>query len=425
MTSILARLLLINLYRTQDTLSAARTLVPQHQSPQNTLSQAPAAFIVHLSREETTKSIPMDSHATAADLYEAAQSVGMLDKNEDVVLKEDGHGGQLIFANDNIVMTEILDPFENPEIIQNLTVNVLAYDRITISIHITNMDKKLSFTAHSGMNTDDIYHEALKNGMMENFDQFLLTYDGDPSHSIFGWTTDPFGPASLLLHSIDPHNPDELRLSVHPVPEGVLLYIMFWGMSPNENLPFLKYAQFCLKHPWHPFCDCLSKIHKFDGSAGYSVISIRKQHYIYVDGGPLWSGQMTLAHIPRTVRLLSLKGNKIRLRASGLWKTKVTELVLQFETIEGFNVADLSGTSLEVLRFPCYGGFFRNQVDEVLEMLNRMRALGLIKLQIIEFADGVRIIYDSTTRRYTYIQSDSVSEPDEDEAESLSLDSGD
>ena len=188
-------------------------------------------------------------------------------------------------------------------------------------------------------------------------------------------------------------------------------------MTPNQNVPFWEYAEFCNDNPLHELCASLSGIHEFEGFSDMkrmreSVISqVDREtgewvHDIHVDGHdiPSWNGQLHLRYIPKSVRSLSLHGMNLTVHINELQGSLLKLLKLDFERVVGISVAALtrlSGLQLEILRLPS-AELRQKDVHDVLRMMDHSRATGSIHLNVIELAGGKRIVYDFETGRYVF-----------------------
>ena len=188
---------------------------------------------------------------STSELYRNAESIGILDSiNMKMVLSK---------TNSRVIPD---DPFMNLMAItppsRQLILKVFAAKQIRITIHITNGNVTKSFTMKAKIRTKDVYQKAVVIGIMDNCFQFLLRYQ----YGGYRILIDDFHPSmhqQILLDCIDMKHPNELRLFVAPLPEGVLLYALFQDMAPNQDIPSWKYAQFCVRNPWHVLCPSLSR----------------------------------------------------------------------------------------------------------------------------------------------------------------------
>ena len=358
-------------------------------------------------------SFSLNPDATTHELYKGAESFCIIEPSRNTVLWEDS--GRVIPDDSSMMLMDILPPSSSPKIPPHAMLTVFNVDQIMLTVHIINGLKMWSFTTHCGMTVADVYQQAVRMGIMENADQFMLQYDND---QILGLYADPEAPA-ILLDAIDPFHPQILTLFVSPVPEGLLLFAMFRDMAPNQDIPFWEYARFCRDNPWHELCSSLSRMmefHKeFQGNLNVddmmeSIVSRPDEetgqwnHDIYVDTVPSWSGQLNLAYLPRTVRSLCLKGINVSLSIKDLRQSSLKELELQFQKVIGISVAALTrltGSQLEILRLPT-AEVRESDVEKVLEILNHSKGVGLIELELIEFAGGKWVVYDSDNEQYIF-----------------------
>lgn len=351
---------------------------------------------------------------TTADLYERAEAIGMLHCDDKTVLLD--YTGRFVPDDPSMGLLDILPPLCPANLVmpRQLILNVLTMEQMDITVHITNGDITKSFLANAGTPTNEVYQVAMHIGILKNCHHFWLRrrYHGQAV------LENGPNPTPALWDFIDEENPDELHLIVSPIPEGVLLFRLLNGMAPNENVPSWNYAQFCSFNPWHPFCAKLSRrIEYEDNMDPLDVIRSTPvldnkagdwANEINVVNVPSWSGALNLAAIPPSVRLMKVEGQFVSVNFKLLRFTSLTELTLNFREVIGWDIAALSGSSLKVLRLPCYGGLPLESVDAYLELLTWMRAQDQIQLDKIYFGriEGVRsmIYYNPETRNYTYFQ---------------------
>ena len=325
---------------------------------------------------------------STSELYRNAESIGILDSiNRKMVLSK---------TNSRVIPD---DPFMSLIAItppsRQLVLKVLAAKQIRITIHITNGNVTKSFGMKAKTRSKEVYQKAVDIGIMDNCFQFSLRYQ----YGGYRVLIDDFHPSmhqQILLDCIDMKHPNELRFFVAPFPEGVLLYALFQDMAPNQDIPSWNYAQFCVRNPWHVLCASLSRrIEYEDGMHPKQVLPAATEnigHYandIYVVNVPMWSGVLHLQHTPKSVRSMTLKGHSVRVNLQSLhFCMYLKELTLDFDEIIGFDIVALSGSSLEILRFPSHPGLQECRVDGVLELLTAMRGRGDIRLDKIDFGQA-------------------------------------
>ena len=363
---------------------------------------------VQIKNGDKKSSFMLNRDATTYELYRKAESLGIIEPTRDTILWEDS--GRVIIDDSSMMLLLLLPPSPNPRIPQQAMLSVFNVDQIMLTVHIINGLKTWSFTTHCGMSASEVYHQAIQMGIMDNADQFELQYDND---RILGLYSDP---PPILLNAIDPFHPHSLTLYVSPVPEGFLLFAMFRDMTPYQDLPFWKYAQFCRDNQWHELCSSLSGMKEYNRDyngcpdANKSVITHLDEgtgqwvHHIHVDNVPSLSGQLHLKYVPQTVRSLTVRGMSVSVQINELRQSSLKELEFGFQKVVGINVPALirlTEAPLEILRLPT-SKLWEGAVAKLLEMLTHSRAIGLIQLELIEFSGGKRIYYDSDNKTYLY-----------------------
>ena len=355
----------------------------------------------------TKESFLMSADTSTSDLYRNAECIGILDPiNMQMVLSESN--GVVIPDDPCMSLLTITPPS------RQLILKVLAAKQIRITIHITNGNVTKSFTMKAKTRSKEVYQKAVDIGIMDNYFQFSLRYQ----YGGYRVLSDDFHPSmhqQILLDCIDMKHPNELRLFVAPLPEGVLLYALFQDMAPNQDIPSWNYAQFCVRNPWHVICDSLSRRIEYEDDMDTVINSKMSSNNdvedwandIYVVNVPMWSGVLLLQHTPKSVRSMTLKGYSVRVNFQTLHFSSLRELTLDFEEIVGFDIVALSGSSLEILRFPSNPGLQEYHVDGVLKLLTTMRGRGDIRLDKIDFGRAGTeqnvIWYNKEAKTYEYI----------------------
>ena len=382
------------LYRTSQSGAADQIYRPWTTSKKG---QTPIHQLINVRfhNGDTIKSFPVDEDAKAADLYRKAESVGIIDPRKQDVLWE--CSGRVVIPDDpSIMCLAILTPIR---MTRQVNLKVFAIEQIESTVHITNGNDTKTFITNPGMRTSEIYRKAVDIGIMDNFHQFLLRYYYDEQRVLIN-DANPMTPPQTLLNSMDLRSPNDLRLIVSPIPEGVLLFAMFRDMAPNKDIPLWNWARFCFQNPWDASC----------ASFPWPICIKSRVHVLNV---PTWSGVLHLEHIPRSVHSMILKGRSVTVNLRALRFSSLTELTLDFEEISGIEWFALSGSSLEILRFPSYAGPQEQHADRIVKILNKLRAQGKIALQLIDF--GARtsnqkvIWYHPVLDEYKYIHVDGPS----------------
>ena len=373
---------------------------------------------VRISRGDKTESVLINPRAKASELYGKAESLGIFNDRNNTVLME--YSGSIILDDPSTRLVDILVPpsLTNLMMLRPLILRVLAVKQIKITVHITNGDITESFKVNAATRTNEVYQKAEHIGLMENHFQFSLRYRYDPERVLMD-DVNPATPQRRLLDCIDPKHPNELDLIVWPFPEGVLLYAMFREMAPNQDIPSWNYAVFCVRNPNHVLCSSLSRRIEYEDDMA-TVISKTSSNNdvedwansIYVVNVPTWSGVLHLENVPRSVRSMTLNGHCVKIDFAALRFTSLTELTLDFDEIIGFNIMALSGSLLNILRFPSTDGLPSGYIDDVIRTLNTLRAHNEICLERMVFGrkeKGQKVFwYNPEENDYEYIRVDSV-----------------
>lgn len=374
-------------------------------------------LIPHLPRERITilihhgdekKSFEMNPDEPTSKAYVcAANLLGIPGLGKDTVLLDDR--GHIIPDDPKMWLLEALP--EPTAIERHFNLHVVAVDHIAIMVDITNGVDTESFVVNAGTRGIEVYQMAVDIGIMENHYQFMLQYpyERDRVTGVLPKIADPSIPGQALLYSIDPRNPTELRLSVSPAPEGMLLHAMFRDMTPNQDIPFWNYIQFCSINPWHVLCSSLTYNLPEVIAGDISPISNQRNMQcveLEMDSVPTWSGALRLEHTPKSVQILVLKGQSVKVDFESLRFTSLRELTLDFEEVIGLNPVALSGSSLKVLRLSSRVVLSGLKVDGLLDTLAGMRARGEIELDCICFgrtkAEQKVIRYNSMAKEYVW-----------------------
>lgn len=370
---------------------------------------------VRIRNANVTADFYMDSDATAAELYQKADVIGMMNTN--AVLLE--HNGRIIRDDPSMKLLLILSPPSLKEMRtqRRLLLYPLAVDQIKITVVITNGDIAKSMVVNAGTRTNEVYEKALEIGILKNQYQSLLRCRSDRNR-ILENNCSPSSRPPTLLDYIDPTHPNKLNLIVTSIPEGMLLFKMFRDMAPNQNIPSWSWALFCNQNPWHNLCSYLSQRIQYEigEQLGHKVASglMSRENVedwaneIHVVNVPTWSGVLHVQYLPRSVRVMHLKGHSVGVDLTSLRFSSLTELTLDFDTIiGGFNFETLSGSSLKVLRLPSYTGLKDGDVNNVLKTLAKMKRRGKIRLERIDFGhvrgEQSVIRYNARRRDYDYI----------------------
>ena len=181
---------------------------------------------VRIKNGNKMRSFLINSDATTSELYRNARWVGIMDPAITNVLWE--YSGRVIPDDPSVMLLDMLPPPPSLDTPHQTILSVFSAEKIIITVHISNGSKIWSFTTHCGMTVDALYQHAVDMGIMENADQFMLQFEDDESSdNILESDPDPSMPSKILLNVIDPLNPNQLKLFVSPVPEGLLLFAMF------------------------------------------------------------------------------------------------------------------------------------------------------------------------------------------------------
>lgn len=369
---------------------------------------------VRIKKDDKMESFFMNVDATAAALHRHVESLEIVNPLNSTILWENDSLLHFIPDEPSISLLDILPPpsLANLVMPHQLNLSVIDMNQIDITIQITNGNQNKSFEANAGTRTNEVYQKAVDIGILDNFYQFILRYQSQPDRTLINDASPSTAPIKLL-NVIDLKSPNELKLVVSPVPEGVLLFWMFREMSPNQQVPSWDYAQFCNQNPWHELCSSLSGRVGYESNMTVSATAEEVEDAvsnIRVVNVPTWSGRIHLEHIPRTVRKMTLKGQSIRVNFDSLRYTAQTlkELTLDFVEGIGLDVVSLSGSSLEILRLPSHPGLRAADVHGVLEMLTTMRAKNKIHLKMVVFGrkNGQQQIiwYAPEARKYEYLR---------------------
>ena len=357
---------------------------------------------VSVNNGNETQSFTINSGATTAELYRKAEATGIIDPmNVEFLTQIIGNSQKferrIIPDDPSIRLLAILESSSVANLVVpcGMILSVFAFEKVEITVRITNGDFTRSFKTKAGTLTSDVYQKAVDCGIMDNFYQFLLRCQHDEDHILI-LNTDPSTPPRTLVDYVNPRNPNELRLIVSPIPEGVLLFAMFRHMSPNQNIPSWDYARFCNQHHWHVLCASLSRRIEYEGNM--SVVDVDESNVptsrtqpddwansIHVVNVPSWTGTLHLEHIPPSVRSMKLKGKSVRVDFRSLKYSSLRELSLDFEKVIRFDILSLSGSSLEVLRLPSHRKLQPKEVIHDLGMLRMMRTLDKIRLKMLVF----------------------------------------
>ena len=386
------------------------SIVDYHQKMQTLYSQM---IRVRITSGTTVVSFSMKPDSTTEELYRTAEFYGITEYPKDTVLWK--HSGCIIPDDESMSLITILAPLspENAQLQRHLILSVFAVEQIEITVHITNGDESQSFVVNAATRVSAVYQIAMDIGILKNRHRFWLMHRFDRNRVLDNDVNDST-PPRILLHSINLRYPNELRLIVSPIPEGYLLFALFHKMTPNQHVPFWKYAEFCERNPWHCHCSDLSwALRKEDAASSNAIsgdtISGNKvfdwPRNIAVVNEPTWSGALHLECMPRCVRLLTLKGRTVAVNFKTLRFSSLTYLSLDFEEVIGFDVAALSGSSLKVLKLESHPGIWELQKEGMQDVLNglmKMREQRKIRLKKIVFGTGM-VYYDSLERRYVYV----------------------
>lgn len=334
----------------------------------------------------------MRRDSTTAGVYRKAQSFGILRHLNNIVLKADN--GPLIPNDSAITLLPTLVPESpaNQVMPHQLNLTVFAVEQIEISVQIINGEQAAIFFLSAANRPKDVYERAVELGIMNNGHQFWLSYINQGK--VLYNDNNPSYPEKALLDCIDPWNPHELSLIVTPIPEGLLLYQLFRQMTPNYQIHWWNYAKFCREQPWHVQCSRIS-------ANGVPVPVLK------VDV-PSWGGNINLENTPPSIRSMILRGQSVEVDFGALRFTSLNELTLDFREISGWDITGLSGSSLKVLRYPCYSGIQDDHVDYYLKTLTTLRAQNKIQLDSIYYAPigstQCMIQYDPVTKSYDYFE---------------------
>lgn len=370
-------------------------------------------ILVRIINDVIMQSFWMNPNDTTAQLYRSAHFIGILNLLNNTVLWD---SGRCIPYDDSMRLSAILAPpssFPNLKVRRELILHVFAVEQIEITVQIENGDTIKSFTANAGMRTSEVYRQAVRMGIMENSNQFLLHYRYERD-KVLVFRSSPSSPPLTLIECVDPRSPRELKFIVAPYPEGLLLFAMFRDMAPNQHISFWEYAKFCNLDPWHAHCSDLSWRFEYDQNEDASEMSENSigdwsnVHDIVVVNVPTWSGVLHLENIPKSVRSMNLHGQSVTINLESLRFSSLKELILDFNQIIGFEtILGITGSQLEVLRLPHHIGLLQQDQQHVLNKLTRMRSKGEIVLKEIAFGRVMReqqfIRYDPKTKQYIYV----------------------
>ena len=404
--------------------SAAVECVSRYIIPHQTI-QAPLQQMirVRINNGVETADFIMEPDATGAELYSSAECTGILDPMQRTVLLE--HNGRIILNDPSTKILSIVVPPHFPNlIVPRMLIYAFDVEQIEVMVHITNGAVTKSFMANAGMRTSEVYQKALEIGIIQKNQLLRYRYRMEMDRVLENDISSS-SDRRVLLDYIDPKNPNELRLIVSPIPEGVLLFAMFRDMTPNQDIPLWRWAQFCIQNPWHGLCLSLSRELEFESNVDQFIaleedpMSREETHvlanHLSIVNIPTWSGVLHLEHTPPSVRAMTLKGESVTVNLEKLQSSSLTELTLDFkEIIGGFDFEALSGSSLKIVRLPSHAGLRDEDVDEVLEILASMRRQGEIRLERIEFGNATTdhniIRYVPERQDYDYINSSRGSE---------------
>ena len=389
-------------------------LIP-HQPIQTPLQQM---IRMRIDNGVETADFIMEPDATGAELYSNAEFTGILEPLQRTVLLE--YNGRIILNRLSNRMRSIAAPPRFPHlVVPRVLIYAFDVEQIEVMVHITDRAVTKSFMANAGMRTSEVYQKAVNIGIMQKHQLLRYRYRMEMDRVLENDISSS-SDRRVLLDYIDPKNPNELRLIVSPIPEGVLLFAMFRDMTPNQDISLWNWAQFCIQNPWHGLCLSLSQRLEFESNGNqYAALEMDPlsstevhvlANHISIVNIPTWSGVLHLEHTPPSVRAMTLKGESVRVNLEKLRLSSLTELTLDFkEIIGGFDFEALSGSSLKTVRLPCHAGSRDADVDEVLEILATMRRQGEIRLERIEFGntrtDHNIIQYIPELQDYDYIHS--------------------
>ena len=326
---------------------------------------------VKIKKGERTCTFLINQDCTTAYLYLNVIKKGFMDPTYDANVLRD-QNGRIILESGSTKLRDVLKGISSPQIPLEICLEVFAIDQIEITLQITNGDRTAILEANGATIVLDIYKMAVKNGIMDNTDWFVLRDDANGKL---------LGDDNMeLLEVIDVSHPNQLRLSVVAIPEGALLFAMFCDMTPNEQIPFWRYAQLCINNITCGVADGVNYVSK---------------NVIVVDNVPSWTGKLHLKYVPDTVYSMTLKGYIVELDLGDLRSTSLTELVLDFEKVIGINVLGLVGSKLKFLSLPSHEGLRREDVEFILVRLSNLRLMKKISLEVMEFKGGKRIEYDT------------------------------
>ena len=254
-----------------------------------------------------------------------------------------------------------------------------------VFIVIAETNQIRSLMVNIGCNLANLYQLLVSLGIIQDVYHSMLV-------SMYGHylVYDDSADSQMLIDMTEPESPDQIRLHLHSLSDGYLLYKVLEGMSPNDAaIPWWKQAESCSIDPMDDHCSDITSWGFDDISNDLGFISIK----IDID---TWTGTLNLKYLPQRVEELSLREDSVTLDLSDLKHTSLRGLYLEFNSITGIDLMASRGSCLEVLKLPY------EPTDIMLDDLIELRMMNQTRLKSVEFGNTDRIDYVESEKGYRF-----------------------